>query len=105
VPSGRARGMHRIAVAILLGATLSGCAVVGRIASGDARITNEVKARLAKYPELQAPNDLDVQTVSGVVYLRGMMSTPFEIALASSVAGEVSGVKRVENLIGLENAR
>jgi hypothetical protein len=34
-----------------------------------------------------------------------MMATPFEIALASSVAGEVSGVKRVENLIGLDNAR
>lgn len=97
--------MRRIAVAILLGSTLSGCAVVGRLASGDARITDEVKARLAKYPELQEPNDLDVQTVHGVVYLRGMMATPFEIALASSVAGEVSGVKRVENLIGLENAR
>jgi osmotically-inducible protein OsmY len=46
-----------------------------------------------------------VQTVHGVVYLRGLMATPFEVALASSVAGEVSGVKRVENLIGLENAR
>ena len=79
--------------------------MVGRLASGDPRITDEVKARLAKYPELQEPNDLDVQTVHGVVYLRGMMATPFEIALASSVAGEVSGVKRVENLIGLDNAR
>jgi osmotically-inducible protein OsmY len=97
--------MRRIAGAMLLASALFGCAVVGRIASSDARITEEVKARLAKYPELQEPNDLDVQTVHGVVYLRGLMSTPFEIALASSVAGEVSGVQRVENLIGLENAR
>jgi osmotically-inducible protein OsmY len=101
----RARGMRRIAVALLLGSTLSGCAVVGRIASSDAHITDEVKAQFAKYPELQEPNDVDVQTVHGVVYLRGLMATPFEIALASSVAGEVSGVKRVENLIGLDNAR
>jgi hypothetical protein len=33
------------------------------------------------------------------------MNTPFEISLASSVAGEVSGVRRVENLIGLANSR
>ena len=97
--------MLRIVVAMLLGSALSGCAVVGRLASGDASITQAVKERLAKYPELQAPNDLDVQTVHGVVYLRGLMATPFEVALASSVAGEVPGVKRVENLIGLENAR
>jgi osmotically-inducible protein OsmY len=97
--------MFRIVGAMLLGSALFGCAVVGRIASSDARITQAVKTQLAKYPELQAPNDVDVQTVHGVVYLRGLMSTPFEIALASSVAGEVSGVKRVENLIGLENAR
>src|SRR5271154_4550688 len=101
----RAPGMRRIAVALLLGSTLSGCAVVGRMASGDARNTNEVKAQFAKYPELQEPNEVDVQTVHGVVYLHGLMATPFEIALASSVAGEVSGVKRVENLIGLDNAR
>jgi osmotically-inducible protein OsmY len=105
MPSVRARGMRRIAVAMLLGSILSGCAVVGRVASSDARITDEVKAQFAKYPELQEPNDVDVQTVHGVVYLRGLMATPFEVALASSVAGEVSGVKRVENLIGLENAR
>jgi osmotically-inducible protein OsmY len=97
--------MCRIAVAMLLGSISVGCAVVGRMASGDARITDEVKARFAKYPELQEPNEVDVQTVHGIVYLRGLMATPFEAALASSVAGEVSGVKRVENLIGVENAR
>ena len=69
------------------------------------RITAEVSARLSQYPELQAPNSLDVQTLHQVVYLRGLMATPFQISLASSVAAEVSGVRRVENLIGLEDAK
>jgi osmotically-inducible protein OsmY len=94
-----------IAPTLLLGIALSACAVMGRPADGDARITADVKARLGQYPELQEPNVLDVQTVHGVVYLRGLMGTPFEIRLASSVAGQVSGVRRVENFIGLDNAR
>ena len=96
----------RIAYALLLlGSALSGCAAVGQSAGSDARITAALKARLAQYPELQEPNVLDVQTLHGVVYLRGLMATPFEIGLAGSVAGQVSGVRRVENLIGLENSR
>jgi osmotically-inducible protein OsmY len=92
---------------MLLGSALSGCAAlgVGQPLRGDARITADVKARLGAYPELQQPNVLDVQTVHGVVYLRGLMATPFEIRLASSVAGQVAGVRGVENLIGLDGAR
>lgn len=100
-----ARGIRRIVATIVLASALSACAVVGRPAGGDARITADVKARLGEYPELQEPNVLDVQTVHGVVYLRGLMGTPFQIRLASSVAGQVSGVRRVENLISLDNAR
>ena len=59
----------------------------------------------AQYPELQAPNSLDVQTLHRVVYLHGLMGSPFEIALAGSVAGQVPGVRRVENLIGLQSGR
>jgi osmotically-inducible protein OsmY len=33
------------------------------------------------------------------------MGTPFEIRLASSVASQVSGVRRVENVIGLDDSR
>jgi osmotically-inducible protein OsmY len=94
-----------IAAAVLLGSALFGCAVVGKPQRGDARITADVEARLGQYPELQAPNVLDVQTVHGVVYLHGLMGTPFQIRLASSVASQVSGVRRVENLIGLDNSR
>ena len=105
MPFTGAPGIRRTAAAMLLAGALSACAVLGRPESGDARITVDVKARLAQYPELQEPNVLDVQTVHGVVYLRGLMGTPFEVRLASSVAGQVSGVRRVENLIGLDNAR
>jgi osmotically-inducible protein OsmY len=98
-------GIRQIVAAMLLGSALSGCAVLGQHAAGDARITADVKARLAHYPELQEPNVLDVQTVGGVVYLRGLMGTPFEIQLASSVAAQVAGVRRVENLIGLDDSR
>ena len=97
--------IRRIACALLLGSALCACAAFTEPDARDARITADVTARLAQYPELQAPNTLDVQTLHGVVYLRGLMATPFEIGLAGSVAGQVSGVRRVENLIGLENSR
>jgi osmotically-inducible protein OsmY len=84
---------------------MGGCASWGYPDARDARITADVKARLAEYPELQPPNSLDVQTLHQVVYLRGLMGTPFQISLASSVASQVPGVRRIENLISLEDAR
>jgi len=95
----------RTLCALLAGSALSACAIFAAPDARDAGITAEVSARLSQYPELQAPNSLDVQTLHQVVYLRGLMATPFQISLASSVAAEVSGVRRVENLIGLEDAK
>jgi osmotically-inducible protein OsmY len=92
-------------VAPLLASAVSACAAFAAPDARDARITADVNARLAQYAELQAPNSLAVQTLHQVVYLRGLMNTPFEIRLAASVAGQVSGVRRVENLIGLANSR
>ncbi len=105
MPSSSALGIRRIAAALLLGSALSSCAAVGQAQSGDARITADVKAQLERYPELQAPNVLDVQTLHGIVYLHGLMGTPFQIRLASSVASQVPGVRQVENLIGLDDSR
>jgi osmotically-inducible protein OsmY len=39
------------------------------------------------------------------VYLRGLVSTPYEIELAEQVAGQAHGVLRVVNLIALDNNR
>jgi osmotically-inducible protein OsmY len=97
--------IRRIACALLMGTVLTACATFAAPDARDTRITAEVKARLAQYSELQAPNSLDVQTLHQVVYLRGLMGTPFQISLASSVASQVSGVRRVENLIGLQDSK
>jgi osmotically-inducible protein OsmY len=97
--------IRRIACALLLGSALCACAALAEPDARDVRITADVQARLAQYPELQAPNSLDVQTLHRVVYLRGLMSTPYEIHLASSVASQVPGVRRVENLIGVQSGR
>jgi len=98
-------GTRSLACALLFTSAMSGCAALVRPDARDVRITAEVNARLAQHAELQAPNTLDVQTLRQVVYLHGLMATPFEISLAGSVAAEVPGVRRVENAIGLENAR
>lgn len=100
-----ARWNRRSAYALLLGIAVSACATLAEPDARDVQITTEVKARLAQYPELQAPNSLDVQTLHQVVYLRGLMGTPFQISLASSLAGQVAGVRRVENLLSLQDAR
>jgi osmotically-inducible protein OsmY len=92
-------------VLLLLASALCACATLGEPDTPDARITADVQARLAQYPELQAPNSLDVQTLHRVVYLRGLMGSPFQIQLAGSLARQVPGVRRVENLISLQNAR
>jgi osmotically-inducible protein OsmY len=105
MPPVSAPRIRRIACALLLGSAATACALLASPDARDARITADVKARLARYSELQAPNSLDVQTLHQVVYLRGLMDTPFQISLASSVASQVSGVRRVENLIGLEDSR
>jgi BON domain len=103
--STRALQVQRIACALLLGSALCACAALGKPDARDVRITADVQARLAQYPELQAPNSVDVQTQHRVVYLHGLMDTPFQSSLASSVASQVPGVRRVENLIGLAGAR
>jgi len=83
--------------AALLGALLAGCA----IAPGDAAITAQVQERLAQQPDLQAPNQVYVQTVDHVVYLSGLVDTPFQRAAAEALAQAVPGVTGVRNGIGL----
>jgi osmotically-inducible protein OsmY len=90
---------------VLLVSGLLGCASSPASDASDARITAQVRVRLGQYSELQSPNSLDVQTLHRVVYLRGLMATPFQIRLAGSVAAEVAGVRRVQNLIGLSSGR
>jgi osmotically-inducible protein OsmY len=71
----------------------------------DARITADVRAHFAQHPALEAPNQIDIQVIDRVVYLKGLVGTPYQQALAAEVAGEVQGVVRVVNDVALDNNR
>ena len=96
---------RRAATMFLLAALLGACAAVTPTTGSDARITAQVQALFAENGGLHAPNLLDVQTRHGVVYLHGLVNTPFEQALAASLARQVPGVSRVENLIAVSDSR
>jgi osmotically-inducible protein OsmY len=101
--------MRATALCICVAAALTGCASFGKCGSGgcppDARISDEVRALLAQSPALGTPNLISVQTIHGVVYLRGLVSTPYQIAEAGSIAKQAPGVTGVQNMISIDNSR
>ncbi len=100
--------MRAAAVVVCLTAALSGCAVFGKCGTpqctADAKISDEVRTLLAQSPAFGA-NQISVQTVHGVVYLRGLVSTPYLIGEAQSLAEQVAGVTDVRNLLYIDNAK
>jgi osmotically-inducible protein OsmY len=88
---------------VILAANLCACAVYRKCGfagcPGDAKITAEVKALFDRYPALEPPNLLYVQTLDRVVYLTGQVNTETERELAQSLASHVAGVTRVVNSI------
>ena len=88
---------------------LAGCAAFAKHdllqSPADARISAGVRTLLEQSPALNAPNLITVQTLGGVVYLRGLVSTPFQIEEAGSVAARVPGASHVANLLAIDNAR
>ena len=95
------------ALVLVLSGTLAGCATQPACTkpecANDAKITADVRERFADYPALQAPNNVRVRTVDGVVYLSGIVDTEFERQLAESVAEKAAGMHRVINTIGVNN--
>lgn len=83
--------------AALCAALGAGCA----IAPGDAAISAQVRERIAQRPDLQAPNEVYVQTVHQVVFLSGQVDTPFQRRSAEELAEAVPGVREVRNGIAL----
>jgi osmotically-inducible protein OsmY len=81
----------------------SACRADGR--SADARTTAEVRALIDQHAELGAPNSVEVQTIQGVVYLKGLVDTSMQSELATAIARQAAGVVRVENMIGVSNVR
>src|ERR1700691_5839423 len=92
--------MRAAALGLCLAAILAGCASFGECGagdcSGDAKISTEVRTLLAQSPSLGGTNQIRVQTIHGVVYLRGLVSTPYQIEEAGSIAEQAEGVSRVQ---------
>ncbi|MGO9514942.1 MAG: BON domain-containing protein [Steroidobacteraceae bacterium] len=100
---------YALTFGLILACALAGCATYRdcgfKGCAGDAKITAEVRALFDQHPDLEAPNMIYVQTVDHVVYLDGLVDTPFQQQLAASVAREAAGVVRVVNSISVSNAR
>jgi osmotically-inducible protein OsmY len=83
---------------------LAACAGGPRGASdADRAITARVTELLTHYPSLQAPNTVTVQTVNNVIYLSGMVSTPYEREFAKSVVAQTEPNATVVNQIAVQN--
>jgi osmotically-inducible protein OsmY len=100
--------MRATVLCVWLAAVLAGCAPFGKCGVGecsaDAKISAEVRTLLAQSPSLGGTNQITVQTVHGVVYLRGLVSTPYQIAEAGSIAEQAAGVTDVQNLLSIDNS-
>ena len=94
----------KTASAVFLAVTLvsmTGCAATGtRESTGeyidDTAITIKVKAAILDRPTLKLM-DIHVETVKGVVHLRGVVASRSAMDEAGKVARSVSGVKSVRN--------
>jgi osmotically-inducible protein OsmY len=69
----------------------------------DKAITEAVKGRIAEYPNLQAPNEVRVQTRNKVVYLYGQVNNEEERNQAEALAAQVEGVRKVVDTISLSD--
>jgi len=93
--------------ALALLSTLAGCASLApcglKGCADDRDISARVQALFDQSPTLEAPNQVTVQTVNHVVYLRGIVDTPYQRQLAQSLAEQADAGGRVINMIGLNN--
>ena len=103
--STRCRGFFAVIAAAIAASSLGGCAAYHKCGlagcPGDAQITAEVNALFERYPALEAPNLLYVQTLDHVVYLTGQVNTDTERDLARAVALQAAGVRQVINSINV----
>jgi osmotically-inducible protein OsmY len=92
-------------LAVLLAAALPACAAYRKCGfagcAGDADITANIQALIRRYPALEAPNSVRVQTTNHVVYLYGQVNTELERSTAEAVARSVPAVARVVDSISL----
>jgi osmotically-inducible protein OsmY len=97
-----------LSVVLAVAGSMSGCATFekcGLGCPGDKQITATVQTLFDQHGALEAPNELHIQTLDGVVYLTGIVNSPREQMLATLVAREAPGVTGVVNSIGLYPGR
>jgi hyperosmotically inducible protein len=92
--------MRRLRILALLSLALAsgGCATVDPVE--DTRIEAEVKARLVAEKSANLTR-IGVLTTNGVVYLNGTVAEPESREKAEALAGDVRGVRRVVNSLGV----
>ncbi len=86
-----------------ISATPVAAAVAGLDKEVQAKITADVKARLAAAPSLKDLS-IDVSTSAAVVTLKGMAKKPTQKGTATRVAKAVKCVKSVDNQMTVEDA-
>jgi len=98
---------------LLLGATvlLPACSLYStyqkcgfRGCPGDEAISAQVRDQLRRYPSLQPPNIIRVQTLDRTVYLTGKVDTETERQLADELARHIPQVAGVVDTIALDYA-
>ena len=70
--------------------------------SQDTTISNDIRARYARDPRIPHPAEIAVAEQAGTVTLRGTVSSPHQRHVAAEIARTVSGVRAVENEIGVD---
>ena len=93
---------RRIAFLMLLALALGACATFDPLE--DTRIEAEVKARLVGEKNANLTR-VGVVSSQGVVHLTGTVASPEQRARAETLAGGVSGVKRVVNQLDVKTSR
>jgi osmotically-inducible protein OsmY len=95
-------------LAALLSLSLGGCtAMTGETAGeyvDDSTITASVKAKLAA-DKVGTLTRIDVDTTNRVVSLNGIVSSPQDKARAEQLAQQVSGVRRVQNNLQIQQTK
>lgn len=93
---------------LLFCAALAGCSAIQVYRQcgyegcpADRAITAKVLAQLEMQPALGPPNSVRVQTLGGVVYLTGQVTTDYQSQLAESAARQAAGASRVVNTLAL----
>ena len=99
-------GTHKIRVfvaTLIVAAALPGCALSPQSSGSgaDQKITADVQARFKQHSELGAPDQIDVKTVNGVVYLNGSVSVGTHRDYAESLAKQTPGVTKVVDSINV----